>query len=118
MDKNDFIKLKDEHFTYINKAYTQERWVSKDGKLYIASDDGFNYTMIHVAQLNGQGELLYDAYYKHNHSSCPIYTFEEALKVLNKLKPEVEGRFIVHPSQFRKDSDYKEYMNYLKPINT
>lgn len=99
----DFDKLKTEKFTgccYGKTNFTNKRYLSKDKKVYITCDDGFNYTMVYTASEAGKGKLLHDVYHQGNHSGYPIYTLESAIEKINKLNLELNFTFKVHESHF------------------
>lgn len=109
LDLKDFTKLKDVKFNgsrYGKKNFIEKRYISKDKKFYISSDNGFNYTLVYIANNEGKG-LLLDELYKHgNYSSYPIYTVEQAIEKLNKhletSKVQYSNLFLIHSSQYKR----------------
>lgn len=109
---NDFIKLKDDKFIYINKTYTQLRYISKDRKFYVTTDE-MRYTMVYVAKSDGSGkvEIVYDLYHEGRYSAYPIYGIESAIEKINKLGLKPEFKIGINKSHFKKESDFEKLID-------
>jgi hypothetical protein len=106
--KKDFIQLKDEKFIYAGKTYTQQRFISKDLKIYITCDNGHDYALLYVANNTGKGDLYPDPshiYHDGNRYAHPIWTVEEMINKVNEIGLIPEHKFIVHPSQYKYKRD-------------
>lgn len=104
MTKQDFIKLKANKFIYCGKHYTEKRYISKDHRFYITSDNGFRYTMVYKGNEQGKHEIIYDAYYQGNYSSYPIYDLDSAIEKLNELNIHDAFPISIHEPHFEKTS--------------
>lgn len=83
--KQDFIKLKSDKFSYCDKSYEKKRYISKDGKVYLTSDDN-NYIRFYIGQKDGKAKNIDLKCILHgkNQYGYPYYTFESILNDVNK----------------------------------
>ena len=93
------IKLKDEKFEYCGVTYIQKRYVSENKKILIVSD-GCDYVKIYTAQADGKAIFNDKIYYKGNYNSYPVYTIEDAIRLIKKYNITSEFELKINESQY------------------
>ena len=91
-----FNVLKPEKFTYCNKHFTNERYLSVDKKVLITTDEGFNYVRIFTGNTDGKAIDITRNILQRDIHSYPLYCITEI--DLNIIPAQNE--ITVHKSHF------------------
>ena len=92
-----FIKLKTDGFTYIDKTYTQERFINED-KTVLVTRDELDFIKVYTGNNDGKAERIY----LRDNESCgyPLYTIGQVIELLRTYKGDLKT-ISIHESHYK-----------------
>jgi hypothetical protein len=97
----EFVELKDDFFYYCGKCFAVNRYVSKDYKIYISMDNGFDYAKIGIGTKDGKVKFINDVYHKGDRYGYPIYDLNKIVTNFLKLKTPLIYSILVNSTQLK-----------------